>query len=1183
MRCILKIIISLLSVGYIVSLLSSCSTQKNTSSSRWWHSFNAKYNTYYNASLAYIEASLEKENGNKDNYTETLPLYTVSNKQSRELGKSNYETAITKSKKAIKRHSIKKRPVWTKKRRKTERDIEWLNRREYNPFLWKAWMLMGRSQFHSGAFDEAAATFSYMSRLYNTQPAIYGKARAWLAKCYIEQNWMYDAEDVIRNMRRDSIDWRCRKEWDYTLADYYLHTGQADSAALYLRRVVKHEMRKKQRAREWYILGQVYAQSGKYPEAYDAFRHVIRQNPPYELEFNARISMTEVMPGLKSKSKVARLRRMARSDKNKDYLDQVYYALGNIYIAERDTSNAIKSYEKGVSLATRSGIEKGVLLYTLGNLYWTLERFSDARRCYSEALGLLDKERREYETLSNRSKILDELVPHTESIHLQDSLQALAKMSEKDRNEAIDRVIAALKKKEKEERLAQLDATSAMSGNSIGQTSGTQNMTSSPVQQPKSGTQSVWYFYNPMAVQQGKQAFMRQWGKRPGEDNWRRINKTVVSSGSADSTTDGTEMEEETASGEDKGEEMKDSVENDPHTREFYLAQIPFTAEQLASSNLILSDALYNAGVIFKDKMENLKLSERELLRITKHFPSFEKMPDVYYHLFLLYSRSGDTAAADEYKQKLAARYPSSGWTQMITDPYFVDNSRYGAHREDSLYAETYEAFRKDDVNLISRNASISQRRYPDGANRPKFIFISGLSRLSLNDKDSCIRAMTHIVEHYPESEVAPLAGMIINGVKAGRQLHSSHFDISDIWEQRDESLQSGNDSTAYRFSAETEEEFCFLMTYAPDTLSHIGGENKLLYNISRHNFSSYLVRNFDIEIEPYGPMHRLQVRGFRNIAEAKSYARSLYADPSMAPALRLSRNIVISVTNLEVLGRHLSYNDYDKFYHDSISDNTMVDRFLLNEQLMPAEVEDSDIPPLPDSSSSRDAVEDNAQENPSIAPVDDNPDDGSIIIDNRQSGNISGGNREVEDGIIVVDNVSDKKAQGEKGADASSTVDGNEYPDGVTAQESERRSSAVTVPSDTLTANSPERNRQPARVVEKASASSKATNQPATTITSGDAHSVSGTAAAANTSATGNIPAATNTASGVREGSVSTTTQKRPAKRKTTDTLRQDLNADVIEIIDEGAGTQRKKNTDAKPKKKEERVDDEYFELEGF
>lgn len=143
--------------------ITSCSTQKNTARSRWWHSFNARYNTYYNGTLAYIDGSLEKENGNKDNYTEIIPLYTVSNKNSRELGKGNYETAILKCEKAIHQHSIKKRPEWTKNRRKTAKDIEWLNRKEYNPFLWKAWMLMGRSQFFKGDFDGAAATFSYMS------------------------------------------------------------------------------------------------------------------------------------------------------------------------------------------------------------------------------------------------------------------------------------------------------------------------------------------------------------------------------------------------------------------------------------------------------------------------------------------------------------------------------------------------------------------------------------------------------------------------------------------------------------------------------------------------------------------------------------------------------------------------------------------------------------------------------------------------------------------------------------------------------------------------------------------------------------------------------------------------------------------------------------------------------------
>ena len=91
-------------------MLIGCSTQKNTAKSRWWHSFTARYNTYYNGTLAYIEGSLNKEQNNQDNYTEIIPLYTVGNKSSREIGKSNFDRAITKCQKAIKQHSIKRRP-----------------------------------------------------------------------------------------------------------------------------------------------------------------------------------------------------------------------------------------------------------------------------------------------------------------------------------------------------------------------------------------------------------------------------------------------------------------------------------------------------------------------------------------------------------------------------------------------------------------------------------------------------------------------------------------------------------------------------------------------------------------------------------------------------------------------------------------------------------------------------------------------------------------------------------------------------------------------------------------------------------------------------------------------------------------------------------------------------------------
>ena len=263
--------------------------------------FTARYNTFYNGSLAYIDGALEKENGNKDNYTEMIPLYTIGNKGSIDLGKSNFERAITKCEKAIHQHSIKRRPEWNKQRRKTEADIEWLSRREYNPFLWKAWLLMGRSQFYKGALDDAASTFAYMSRLYATQPAIYGRQRAWLAKCFIEQGWMYDAEDVIRNMQRDSMDWRAVKEWDHTYTDYYIHTGEFDKAIPYLKKVIKHEMRHKQKAREWYLMGQLEAAIGHRDLANKSFRHVIRQDPPYELGLTRALRWQKFWPTVRRK------------------------------------------------------------------------------------------------------------------------------------------------------------------------------------------------------------------------------------------------------------------------------------------------------------------------------------------------------------------------------------------------------------------------------------------------------------------------------------------------------------------------------------------------------------------------------------------------------------------------------------------------------------------------------------------------------------------------------------------------------------------------------------------------------------------------------------------------------------------------------------------------------------------
>ena len=912
----------------------SCSTQKNTAQSRWWHSFNARYNTYFNGSQAFIEGNLEKEKGNKDNYTELIPLYTVGNKQSRDIGKGQFDRTIEKCEKAIHQHSIKAKPEWNSSKRKTAKDREWLGRKEYNPFLWKAWLLLGKAQFQKGAFDEAAATFSYMSRLYHTQPLMNGLARAWLAKCYTELGWKYDAEDVIRNMSRDSMDFRAVKDWDYTYANYYIRLGDYQKAIPYLRKVIKHERRSIQRAREWFLMGQIQNLVGNREEAYRAFGKVIGCHPPYELEFNARIAQTEVAASSDSRQMISKLRRMAASDNNAEYLDQVYYAIGNIHMTRRDTTEAIRAYEKGNRLSTRNGIEKGVLLLTLGNIYWEKEQFADAQRCYGEAIGLLDKERPDYEALSNRSKILDELVPYTNTIHLQDSLLALATMPEAERNKAIDRVIDALKKKEKEERDAQLEQEAAAAANASQAARADNNRAVTPTM-PSAGN-GQWYFYNPTAVSQGKATFQRQWGKRENIDNWQRINQTVISL-KGDTPEDQQDQEDpETAMDQERPLSPTDSIAADPHERDYYLAQIPFTAEQQAECHTLLQEALFRAGIILKDKMDHLRLSEQYLRRLTSDYPGYEHADEAWYHLYLLYLRQGNHLQANNCISHLKAEHPESEWTILLTDPYYAENAKFGEHIEDSLYAATYEAFKQDRTDMVKANASLSAKRFPQGANRAKFLFIDGMSRLNDGDGDGCLELLREVVEKYPDSEVSPLAGMIIKGVQDGRRLHGGKFDIGDVWTMRNITLK--HDSTVVdTLSTERNQQYLFLLVYEPDSVN----ENQLLFEMARYNFTNFLVRNFEIQIDEDNGLHRMIISGFLSFDEAMQYARQLYGNNQMKEKLASCRSLIISEANLQLIGRQFSYDEYQQFYEQEFAPMRISKEQLL---LIPEDMEQPDI-----------------------------------------------------------------------------------------------------------------------------------------------------------------------------------------------------------------------------------------------
>lgn len=950
----MKKIIALL---ILVVLLVGCSTKENTASTRFWQSFTTKYNTYYNGHEAYKEGLQSKENTNKDNYTKLLPVFLVGNEASRNAGSGQFDVTIEKCEKAIRTHSIKRKPVLNANKTLTPEMKAYLKRKEFNPFLKNAWLLMGKAQFQKGEFLEAASTFSYITRLYAAEPIVANEARLWMARCYAQLDWFYDAEDALNRLHRDSIPGRLQREVETTQADLLLRQARYAEALPRLRLAAKREPRRLLKARLYYLLGQLCRQQGLNDEAYKALGRCISLSPPYELAFNARILQTEVvafqavpvgqsdslrntadrLPAIStraaSEGMIRRLRSMARADKNKDYLDQVYYAMGNIYLARRDTTAAITAYERGRTKATKAGPEKGLLLLRLGELYWVRQRFDLAQGCYTEALALIDKKGADYELTEKRTKVLDKLVPHTSAIQLQDSLQALAVAPESERNAAIDRVITALKKKEAAERREQAEAERQQNG-------GDDIVTETTPQpgQRRSTQDRGFYFYNPMLVAQGKQDFARQWGRRKNEDYWRRSQRgpgaSIGANGEGNLNADSLSRAADSLAADMDDQKLK--PEDDPHNRAYYLKQLPFTEEAKEASNLILQNALFNAGVIEKDDLTDFPLAARTLERLVRNYPKFDRLHDAYYQLYLLYMRWQKPLEAEQYKRLLVETFPDSAMSKRLQDPNYLHDAQFAVQMEDSLYAATYNAYRKGDFATVGVNFERSTQKYLDGANRDKFLFVHALTRLNRGEYKPAEDALSTLVKQYPKSELQPMAAEIVKGLQTGRKVGSGGMDFGGLWALRNaqgDSLSATKNGKAPTFNGNRRANFLFFVAYVRDSLD----DNRLLFDLAQFNFSNFYVRNFDISKQNMalyaGELYNLKgkntekersrvlnvvtfsVSGFRSFDEAHRYAQSVFKSPALAEQLRRAHVYLISDENLALIPRVFSFVDYQRFY----------------------------------------------------------------------------------------------------------------------------------------------------------------------------------------------------------------------------------------------------------------------------
>lgn len=901
----------------LATLSSACSSKKNTAARRQYTAFITRYNIYFNGDTHYKETLADMENKYEDDYSSRMLFMHPVEAKNDPLApqpSGDFTRSIEKAQKAIQLRSIKQRPARKSGKTRDEAYKEWMKRDEYNPFLHNAWMMMGRSQYFNGDFLGAASTFFYISRHFSWLPATVTEAKLWQARSYISLGWLFEAEMILTRIKPEALTSKSLHGlYDFSMADWCIKSDNLEASIPYLLGAIK-VADNAQRSRLYFLLGQIYARLDRKADAYQAFKKAgSGSSTSYRTKFNARIKQSEVYEGLDITPEVKALRRMTRYDRNKEYLDQIYYAIGNLYLSRGDTTEAISNYRQAVEKSSRSGIDKAITQIRLGSLYFERGQYELAQPCYSEAVPQLPKTFPEYKDLVRRSDVLDELALYSENVTLQDSLLRLSHMTPEQQLEVVNKIIEQLKKKEKEE------AEAAAREEYLAQRGAEGSAFNSNAASPNSfniNSDNSWYFYNAATRNSGRSEFQRRWGSRKLEDDWRRRNKASFNLDLGDNDSESDDDTSDDSSTEvDQARNAEPAKIDDPHYPEYYIAQIPKDDAERATANDIIQEGLFNMGVILKDKLDDYSASEREFDRLLADYPDNIYRLDVYYNLYLMYMRAGDVAKAERYRQLILTDFPDSKYGLAMRDPHYLDNLRNMDIRQQQLYDKAYDDY------LNNRNADVHEayrvmaEQYPMSKIMPKFMFIDALAYVTERQPDKFAQVIQQLLERYPDTDLTPIAASWLKGIRQGRKLQSPENGSNIrgmIWDTR-----LGADSTyvdaPIEFDLNPDNSQLLVMVFDAAQVP----TNELLFEIARHNFRSFVVKDFDLEQMNFGRLGMIIIRGFDNLDELNHYRKVMAASPDFRLPSGV-RPVAISSANFEkMINEGRTFDDYFRYLEE--------------------------------------------------------------------------------------------------------------------------------------------------------------------------------------------------------------------------------------------------------------------------
>ena len=248
-----------------------------------------------------------------------------------------------------------------------------------------------------------------------------------------------------------------------------------------------------------------------------------------------------------------------------------------------------------------------------------------------------------------------------------------------------------------------------------------------------------------------------------------------------------------------------------------------------------------------------------------------------------------------------------------MADPDYIGSLRRMNTVQDSIYINTYKAYLENRNATVHRNYEYMRTTYPVSRLMPKFMFLDALSYIGEKKPERFKERLTELLETYPDADVSPMATDMLRGIAEGRKLAMDGKGNTRgmLWQTRlsNDTTATGAPKGEAAFSPEKNASHFFVMVFANDSVS----SNQLLFDIAKHNFSNFVVRDFDLEVMTFNEIGMIIVKGFNNFDEVIHSRRILDGNTAFKLPEGV-RPVIISEQNFRLLLDGYSFDDYFKF-----------------------------------------------------------------------------------------------------------------------------------------------------------------------------------------------------------------------------------------------------------------------------